>query len=160
VTDRAIDPLRREATSMVLYVAIVLLATIVAVPSAELDEGAEVAALIWGAAAGLALAHWFAFHVAAHLYSGGAIEAEDVGSGVAQVGAALGVALISTLPLLFVGDQPGAGISVMMLTAVIAYVGYTASRRAGMRRPVAVARAAVTVLLGAVVVGLKVALGH
>lgn len=145
---------------MVLYVATVLLATVVAVPSEDLDEGAEVAALIWGAAAGLALAHWFAFHVAAHLYSGGAIEAEDVQSGIAQVVAALGVALVSTLPLLIVGESSGAAISVIVLTLVIAFVGFTASRRAGMRRRTAAVRACVTVLIGVVVVALKVALGH
>lgn len=145
---------------MVLYVATVLLATVAAVPSDELDQGAEVAALIWGAAAGLALAHWFAFHVAAHLYSGGAIHAEDVRSGIAQVLAALGVALVSTLPLIFVSESSYAAISVMMLTLVIAFVGYTASRRAGMRRRSAVVRACVTVVIGAVVVAAKVALGH
>lgn len=145
---------------MVLYVAIVLLATVAAVPTQDLDENAEVVALIWGAAAGLALAHWFAFHVAAHLYSGGHIEAEDVRSGVAQVGAALAVALVSTLPLLFLGDDAGAGITVIMLAVVIALVGYTASRRGGMRPRVAFVRACLTVLLGAAVVAVKVALGH
>lgn len=154
------DPLRREIATMVLYVAIVLLATVAAVPSADLDDGAEVAALIWSAAAGLALAHWFAFHVAAQLYAGGPIEAEDVWSGIAQVGAALAVALVSTLPLLFVGEGSGAGISGAILTAVIACVAYIASRHGGARPRVAVVRAGSTVVVGAVVVALKVALGH
>jgi hypothetical protein len=160
VTTRAVDPLRREMTTMVLYVAIVLLATVAAVPSDDLDESIDVAAVIWGAAAGLALAHWFAFHVASQVYSGGAITAEDVRSGAGQVCAALAVALVSTLPLVFVSERSGAGISVMVLAGVIAAVGYTASRRAAIRRLAAMARATLTLLVGAVVVILKVALGH
>ncbi len=160
MTTRAIDPLRREIATMVLYVAIVLLATVAAVPTGELDDSAEVTAIIWGAASGLALAHWFAFHVAAQLYAGSAIHGEDVRSGVAQVLAALAVALVSTLPLLFVGDSSGVGISVMILAAVIAGIGYIASRRAGMRPLVAMVRALLTLGAGAIVVLAKVALSH
>lgn len=145
---------------MVLYVAIVLLATVVAVPSGELTDDAEIAALIWGAAAGLALAHWFAFHLAAQLYSGGRLHREDARSAGAQVAAALAVALVSTLPLLFFEERAGVVGSVLVLTGVIAGVGYVASRRAGTGRHMAVLRAALTVIVGIVVVALKVALGH
>jgi hypothetical protein len=160
VTGRVIDPLRRELATMVLYVSIVLLATIVAVPSGELADDAEVAALIWGAAVGLAVAHWFAFHLSGQLYSGGAIHADDVRSGAAQVAAALAVALVSTLPMLLFGDRVGAASAIVVLTGVIAVVGYTASRRAGMRRLVAGLRATGTVVVGLVVVLVKVAAGH
>jgi hypothetical protein len=156
----AVDPLRREITTMVLYVAIVLLATVVAVPSADLVDDTEIIAILWGAAAGLAVAHWFAFHLAAQLYSGGSVHRDDVRSGGLQVAAALLVALVSTLPMLLFGDRVGAGSAVIVLTGVIAAVGYIASRKAGMGRHVAVLRAAVTVAVGVVVVIVKVALGH
>jgi len=47
-----------------------------------------------------------------------------------------------------------------MQAVVIAVVGYTASRRAGMRRSAAAMLAAATLALGAVVMVLKVLLGH
>ncbi|WP_217921276.1 hypothetical protein [Miltoncostaea oceani] len=156
----AADPLRREMATMVLYVAVVLLATVVAIPSGDLADDAEVIAILWGAAAGLAAAHWFAFHLAAQLYSGGSVEREDVVSGAAQVAAALGVALVATLPMLLFGDRVGAGSAVIVLAGIIAAIGYTASRAAGLGRHLAVLRAAATVAAGVVVVAVKVALGH
>ena len=154
------DPLRRETATMVLYVSVVLLATVVAIPSGDLAEDAEVIAILWGAAAGLAAAHWFAFHLAAQLYSGGSVHREDVVSGAVQVVAALTVALVATLPMLVFGDRLGAGSAVIVLTGIIAAVGYIASRAAGLRPHVAVLRAALTVAAGVVVVAVKVALGH
>lgn len=145
---------------MALYVAVVLLATVVAVPSGDLGDDAEIIAILWGAAAGLAAAHWFAFHLAAQLYSGGSIEREDVRSGAVQVVAALTVALVSTLPMLIFGDRLGAGSAVVVLAGIIAAVGYIASRAGGLPWHVAVLRAALTVAAGVLVVFVKVALGH
>ena len=160
MSDRAIDPLRREVATLVLYVSIVLLATVAAVPAGDLADDTEVILIIWGAAAGLAAAHWFAFHLSSQLYSGGSIHADDVRSGAAQVAAALAVAFVSTLPMLLFGDRLGAASAMIVLSGVIATVGYAASRRAGLRRLVAILRAAATVAVGLVVVLVKVALGH
>ena len=60
--------LSREAVTMVLYVSITLLAALVAIPSDDVPGTLHTAALIWGGAAGLALAHWLAFDVGARLF--------------------------------------------------------------------------------------------
>ena len=69
----------REGITMVLYVAVVLLATLSALPAghdpadAEMHGpvGGELLAIVWGTTVGLALAHWFAFHVATQPASAG-----------------------------------------------------------------------------------------
>ena len=69
----------REGITMVLYVAVVLLATLSALPAghdpadAEMHGpvGGELLAIVWGTTVGLALAHWFAFHVATPRASAG-----------------------------------------------------------------------------------------
>ena len=58
----------RDATAMTLYVSIVLLAELAALPAGDEAGGTvhgpvgwELIAIIWGTTVGLALAHWFAF---------------------------------------------------------------------------------------------------
>jgi hypothetical protein len=155
-----VSPLLREVTTMVLYVSVVLLATLAAVPIDELGSDAEVAALLWGAAIGLALAHWFAFHVSAQLYSGGGVSRAEVVSGAAQTGAALAVAFVATLPLLVAKDDVAVAVSVIDLTIVITFIGYTSSRRAGVGHTRALVRAVITVVAGLVVAGIKVWVEH
>ena len=60
--------LAREAVTMALYVSITLLAALIAIPSDEVPGTVHTAALIWGGAAALALAHWLAFDVGARLF--------------------------------------------------------------------------------------------
>ena len=97
----------REATTMVLYLSIVLLATFTALPgkSGVGVRGAGLVALIWGTALGLTLAHWFAFRLAARAFSSGEVSRTDVQIGMAQVAAAFAVALLCTIPVLMFGDD-------------------------------------------------------
>ena len=60
----------REAVTMALYVGVVLAAEFVAVEEHAVDELSTVA-VIWGTAVGVALAHVFAFNLAARLFAGG-----------------------------------------------------------------------------------------
>ena len=70
-TARQREGLFREAAVMGLYVAIVLLAAVVALPdhggSGRVleDDHPPLLEIIWGSAIGLALAHWFAFRLTA-----------------------------------------------------------------------------------------------
>jgi hypothetical protein len=57
--------LRKEAYTMALYVAICLLAALLAVP--EDAAHTRVTGIIWGVTVGPAAAHWFAFRVSARL---------------------------------------------------------------------------------------------
>lgn len=152
--------MRREIATVVLYVAVVLLATIVALPAEELEAEESIAAIIWGAAGGLALAHWFAFHLAGQLYAGDRVEAEELLSGASQVTAALGVAFVATVPLFISRGEAGAGSAALVLAGVIALVGYRTSRRMGARPARAVLHSAGTLAIGGVVVAIKVLLHH
>jgi hypothetical protein len=122
-----------EATVMVLYVSIVLLATLVALPEDFAPEGnaaLELIALEWGTAIGLALAHWFAFSVA---------------------GAAL-VAFVTMVPILIVGRDSDVTAAAFAPALILGFAGYRVARTSG-RSVIAALFAAVLVL----VVGLTVA---
>jgi hypothetical protein len=151
--------LRREFATMVLYVAVVLMAAIAALPAGKL-HGKAVAAALWGAAIGLAVAHWFAFHVSAQLFAGGRVRRSDLIEGAADAAAALGVALIATIPLLFTKKQPAAAVALITLAGIVAVIGYVASRRAGVPRRRAALLAVATMAVGVLVAALKSTLDH
>lgn len=59
--------LAREYLASALYLALVLLTALVALPAARLPEDGALVATLIGTALGLMLAHWLAFRMAAHL---------------------------------------------------------------------------------------------
>src|SRR5438045_2390630 len=82
----------REATVMVLYVCVVEIAELAAIPRTGTahhvvsgPSSAELVAIIWGTALGLALAHWFAFQLAAHAFRGEHVTHHDNAIALAQV---------------------------------------------------------------------------
>ena len=152
--------LTREVTTMVLYVSIVLMGAVVTVPADDLDEGKVVAGVIWGAALGLAIAHWFAFTVASHLLRGEGIQREDLVEGGAEAAAALAVAVVATLPLLVLSDTSAAAVSLIALAAIVTVVTYLVSRRGGLGRGKAVLRGTITMAAAVLVAIVKIALGH
>jgi hypothetical protein len=122
----------REATIMVLYVSVVEIAELAALPEHHFANGpvtgpvgAELLAILWGTATGLALAHWFAFGLAARALRGERPTSLDTVIGVAQVGAAMFVAAVSSLPVLFFPNaraQQTAGDVPALIVGVVAYI--------------------------------------
>lgn len=151
---------RRAVATMVLYVSVVLMGAIATVPADDLDEDVEVAAVIWGSALGLALAHWFAFNASAHLFRGEGINADELREGVWEALAALGVAVMATVPLLLLDDTLAAVVSLLALAVVVTAVAYVASRHGGLSRPRALLRGGVTMVLAVIVAALKIRIGH
>src|SRR4051794_33351152 len=101
----------REAITMVLYVSVVEIAELAAVPERHLSNGSvtgpvgnKLLAIVWGTAVGLALAHWFAFRLAAPAFRGERPSRHDRVVGLAQVLGAVFVAAISSLPILLLSD--------------------------------------------------------
>src|SRR5512145_2782577 len=86
--------LRKEAYTMALYVAICLLAALIALPGAG-AAGVHVIGIIWGVSVGLALAHWFAFRVSARLIGAGRVRGHDLESAAAQLLGAGAVAVLA-----------------------------------------------------------------
>src|SRR5690349_2656754 len=83
----------REAATMVLYVSVVEIAELAALPESHFGGGrvtgpvgAQLLAIVWGTAVGLALAHWFAFRVAAPAFRGDSPTRRDTRIGLAQLG--------------------------------------------------------------------------
>ena len=149
------ERMAHEATVMVLYVSIVLLATLVALPEdfADHDNAAlELIALEWGTAIGLALAHWFAFSVAGALLSGGLPTREDLQVVGAQLGGAAVVALVTMVPILVAGQDSDVTAAAFAPALILGFAGFRVARSGG-RSVLAAIFAGVLVL----VVGLTVA---
>ena len=92
---------------MALYVAICLLAALIALPETEARH-LPVVGIIWGVSAGLALAHWFAFRVSARLVGAGRVRGHDLESAAAQLLGAGAVAGLATLAVILMpAEQPG-----------------------------------------------------
>jgi hypothetical protein len=150
--------LRKEACTMALYVAICLLAALIALPE---TAHAHLVQLIWGVTVGLALAHWFAFRLSARLVGQGTIRAHDLESGGAQLGGAAGAALLATLAVLVAPDTAEREVAEYVLAALIGAVGFVVARGAGATR-VAALLYACTVLVAAVAIAVvkNVLAGH
>lgn len=113
---------------MALYVAVCLLAALIA-----LDENADhghvrAFALVWGTTIGLALAHAFAFRVSARLAAHGEFGKEDARLVGAQLAGAAFVAAIVTVPVVVFGSTHEFDVARMILAALIATMGYAVAR--------------------------------
>ena len=141
--------LAREAVTMALYVSITLLAALIAIPSDDVPGTLHTAALIWGGAASLALAHWLAFDVSARLFRTVHLDRLHRLSGPVSLAAALLVALVATIPILVAPDD---------LAFILAVAGYGVGRRSGAGLLRALAGAVLLLAIAGVVVAIKIAI--
>jgi hypothetical protein len=122
----------REAVTMVLYVSVVEIAELAAIPESHSaggrvtgPVGAQLMAIVWGTAVGLAIAHWFAFRLAAPAFRGERPTRHDTYIGVAQVLGAMFVAAVSSLPVVLFSDvraQETIGDVPALLIGAVAYL--------------------------------------
>jgi len=131
----------REAVTMVLYVSVVEIAELAALPEAHLSNGhvtgpvgAQLLAIIWGTAVGLAIAHWFAFRLAANAFRGDRVTGLAKQVGLAQIGAAMFVAAVSSLPVLLLDDVRAQEFTGVVPAVLIGIVGYLIARETGKSR--------------------------
>jgi hypothetical protein len=140
--------LYREAFTMAFYVAVVLNAALIALPE---DSHVSVIGLIWGTTVGLALAHLFAFRLAAHLVTGfgSKTEGEALIAG-AQMAGAVVVAIIATLPVLFANGNAEVVAGQFILDGFIGLAAFAVARAngAGPVRSIVFAGLVVVVALG------------
>lgn len=150
----------REAVTMALYVGVVLAAEFVAVEEHAVDEPSTVA-VIWGTALGVALAHVFAFNLAARLFAGGGLAPGTRRAVWAQLASAAAVALVVTIPFFFLGLAPALEVSGFLLAALIGVTAYVASREAGASRVRSLLDGLIALAVATAVVSVKVGLtGH
>jgi hypothetical protein len=126
--------LRREASVMALYVAVCLLAALIALGE-DADHGhVRAFGLVWGTTLGLALAHAFAFRVSARLTAGGQFGGADAQIVLAQLAGATFVAVIATLPVAVFGSTGEFDVVRTVLSVFIGAMGYAVGRLNGASR--------------------------
>lgn len=135
---------------MMLYVAIVLMATLTALPSdpEEGPHGVALIGLIWGETIGLALAHWFAFRLTARGFSGGGITKEDAAIAAAQIAGAAATAALCSIPVILFDDDADVQFTILVPALIVGGAGYLASREAGRSSGRSLVLGAVVMALG------------
>jgi hypothetical protein len=158
----------REATVMVLYVSVVEIAELAGLPEHRLANGhvdgvigGALLAVIWGTALGLALAHWFAFGIAAPGLRGLRPTKHHLAAGLAQFGGAVFVAAVSSIPVLFLSEGAALETTGDVPAVIIGIVAYLVARATGRARLPAAVYGVTALALGVVVALVKSTLaGH
>ena len=153
--------LAREFFASALYVALVLLAALVALPRNRLPSDDAVMATLFGTALGLVLAHFVAFRFAAHFTAeAGRAEAPLIQEAGAGMAGGLVVAIIAGVPYVFFdGDDALLG-SLVALATLPAIMGGAIARLRGRSWTQSLVAAGLALVLAMVVVYLKDFLGH
>src|SRR3954451_3715492 len=152
----------REAVTMVLYVSVVEIAELAALPESHFADGTVTGAvggqllgIVWGTAVGLAIAHWFAFRLAAPAFRGERPTRHDTFIGLAQVGGAMFVAAVSSLPVVFFSDVRAQETTGDVPAILIGIVGYLIARHTGKSRLPSVFLGVTALALGILVAAVK-----
>ena len=112
-------------------------------------------------AMGVALAHVFAFNLAARLFSGGRITPGTRRAVWAQLASAAAVAFVVTVPFFFLALGPALDVSGFLLAALIGITAYVASREAGAGRIRSLVDGVIALAVATAVVSVKVGFtGH
>lgn len=144
---------------MALYVCIVLAAEFVALGNVEVEEEIVLGA-VWGTTMGLALAHVFAFDLAARLFGGGRLGGQARAAVWIQLVAAAGVALIVSIPFLVFAREAAMDVAGFLIAAIIGITAYGVSRRSGAGGLRSGVYASVVLLVAVLVVSVKVVLSE
>jgi hypothetical protein len=121
----------KEAVAMALYVAIYLLAEMAAIPDPNLHDDLELLGVVWGTAFAIAIAHWFAFRVAARLVSEGRVRRSDERIAGAHLAGAGLVALLATVPVLVLPASAQRDVIRLLLAGFAGLAGYEVGRTSG-----------------------------
>ena len=152
--------LAREVLASALYVALVLLAALLAVPSDRLPPDAEMVWLILGTAVGLLLAHWLAFRLAARITTEGDWTPSAAQEAAAQLAGGLAIAVLAAAPFLALDGTSARVASLAALAALPALAGCLIARLRGRTWLFALTAGALVLVLAAGIVAAKNTLGH
>lgn len=148
--------LRKEAFTMALYVAICLLAALIAIPDSTIEP--HVYRVIWGVTLGLAVAHWFAFRLSALMVGKGRVSSSDSAIAGSQLAGAAAVALVSTIPAVIFDDADELVAVEVVLCAVITVIGFIVAHEGGANRIRAILFAAIVLIIAIAIAVAKNAL--
>ena len=109
----------------------------------------------------MAVAHWFAFRVSSRLVATGTIRRHDAEAIGAQLAGAATVALLATIPVVFLPRSVEFDVVRLVLAGFIALVGYAVARSSGASRARSMVYAASVLVVATVVAVVKnVQAGH
>jgi hypothetical protein len=144
----------RETGTMVLYISVVELAELAALRAANVGVSEDqLIELVWGTAAGLALAHWFAFVLVTDAVRRGRIRRDDLYLGAAQFIAAAAVSLLCSIAIVW--SDGSARAAAVVPAIIIAVSGYWISRASGRSQAGAFLVAAIVLAVGLTVAIVK-----
>ena len=123
--------LRREAYTMALYVAVCLVAALLAVDN---QNHVSTLVVIWGTTIGLAVAHLFAFRLAGRLVGYAKADPDTTRLAAAQLAGAVFVALVATIPALLFPPPGDVDITLLMVSGLIGLAAYVVGRSSGAGR--------------------------
>jgi len=143
---------------MTLYVSVVLLAELVALP--EGIVGWELVAIVWGTTIGLLIAHAFAFQVATHGMSGGWLRGEERIAVLLELAGVASVAAIASAPVVLFGDSiQHTGVS-FAVCVTIGAVAYFVERLNNRSRTSSLAFSSLALFVAVLVAAVKAVLTH
>jgi hypothetical protein len=152
--------LRREGCTMALYATICLLAALTVAADDDIAHRGTLLRIIWGTTVGLAIAHFFAFHLTARLFTGGILLRHDSESAVVQLLGAAVVAGVATVPVLLVDPEAAVEAVRLVLASTIGLAGFGVAKASGSTHLRAFGLAAITLIVGLAVALIKNALSH
>ncbi len=153
--------LRKEGYTMSLYIAISLLAALLAISNSEGRGDAEVAGIIWGTTIGLALAHLFAFRLSSRLVGAGDIHPHDAQIAGAQLAGAAMVAVLCTIPVVLMSQASELDAVRLVLAGYVSLVGYQVAMSNGSTRARALIYASIVLAVAlAIAVAKNLLSGH
>ncbi|HZA79806.1 MAG TPA: hypothetical protein VE623_25785 [Acidimicrobiales bacterium] len=153
----------RDATAMVLYLSIVLLAELAVLPTGHDGAGGavhgpvswELAAILWGTTIGLALAHWFAFRLATQGLRRGPLGEWDRRQALSELAGAAFVAAMASVPVLLFSDEFEQQVVPFVLALIIGGVCYLVERASQRSRAMSLLLGVIALVLGLAVATLK-----
>jgi hypothetical protein len=149
----------REGLTMALYVCLVLAAEFTIIGEQAHDEEV-VLGVIWGTTMGLALAHVFAFDLAARMFSRGRVSPETRSAALVQLLVAAAVALAATVPFLLFPLETALNVAGYLVAGFVGAAAYAVARRSGAGHGRSAAYGIAVLAVAVLVVSLKVAFAH
>jgi hypothetical protein len=151
----------REFLAAALYLGIVLLAALAAVPRDRLPDDGVIVGTMLGVSVGLVLAHWYAFRLASHVTSEtGRRPAEAAQEAGAQIAGGVSVAVLASLPFLITDGDAALTLAFAVLAALPPLTGAAIARLRGGSWLVTGLLAGGTLVVTTVIVLVKNAFGH
>ena len=148
---------------MVLYLSIVLLAELAALPTGHDGAGGavrgpvgwELVAIVWGTTIGLALAHWFASRLPTQALRRGPLAGLGSPSGLVRAGRGAFVAAMASMRVLLFPDELGQQVVPFVLALIIGGVCYLVERASQRSRSTSLVFGVLALVLGLAVATLK-----